>query len=85
MKWPYYYDSNENGILNMSFEELYELMKEYHAADIQCSIHTNGSAAIENTLRAIEHIIRFVPDRDPRFRMEHVQTINETMLSKMAN
>ena len=84
MKWPFYHNSNKNGILNMNFNELYERLKEYQSANIQCSIHTNGSAAIENTLKAIEHIMRFIFDRDARFRLEHVQTINETMLSKMA-
>ena len=84
MKWPCYYNSNDNGILNMKFDDLYRHLKEYQASDIQCSIHTNGSQAIENTVRAIEHIMRFAYDRDPRFRLEHVQTVNETTLSKMA-
>ena len=83
MKWPYYYNTNDNGILNTSFEKIYELLKEYLAAGIQCSIHTSGSGAIENTLKAVEHIMRFAPDRDARVRLEHVQTINETMLNKM--
>ena len=83
MKWPYYYNSNENGILNTGFEKIYLLLKEYLAAGIQCSIHTNGSGAIENTIKAVEHILKFIPDRDARVRLEHVQTINETNLSKM--
>ena len=84
MLWPYYYDKEEEGLKNIELDAYaIKLLQELVQHDIQAAIHTNGDAAIEGVLDCIEHVMRFTPDRDPRFRLEHCQTVNEKQLSKM--
>lgn len=83
MLWPYYYDRAEEGLKNIELDAGVKLLQELVQHGIQVAIHTNGDAAIEGVLDCIEHVMRFTPDRDPRFRLEHCQTVNEKQLSKM--
>ncbi|MCF6764958.1 amidohydrolase [Thiotrichales bacterium 19S3-7] len=83
MNWPYYYDSDTNGMSNIKVPELNRLLQDLLRHDIQVAIHTNGDASIDEVLSTIEHVLRFAPDRDPRFRLEHCQTVTEPQLKKM--
>lgn len=84
MRAPYYYDRNTKGISNISLEHTVKLLQDLLKHDIQAAIHTNGDGAIEEILACIEHILRYTPDRDPRYRLEHCQTVTELQLEKMA-
>ncbi|MDC0534833.1 amidohydrolase [Francisellaceae bacterium] len=83
MKWPYYYDKDEAGIKNISVEDGISLFEDLVKHDIQAAIHTNGNAAIEDMIACVSHVLRFAPDRDPRFRLEHCQTVSNEQLKQM--
>src|SRR3546814_2143679 len=48
------------------------------------AVHTNGDAAIDVALDAIEAAISSAPERDHRHRLEHVQTVREDQLDRIA-
>src|SRR3546814_11081672 len=51
---------------------------------VQVAVHTNGDAAIDVALDAIEAAISSAPERDHRHRLEHVQTVGEDQLDRIA-
>src|SRR3546814_13604380 len=54
------------------------------SSDLQVAVHTNGDAAIDVALDAIEAAISSAPERDHRHRLEHVQTVREDQLDRIA-
>jgi predicted amidohydrolase YtcJ len=81
---PYFDRPDATGVAVLSAEELVQLVGRTHAAGVQVAVHTNGDAAIDVALDAIERAIASGPPRDHRHRLEHVQTVREDQLDRLA-
>src|SRR3546814_13298624 len=53
------------------------------SSDLQVAVHTNGDAAIDVALDAIEAAISSAPERDHRHRLAHVKTVREDQLERI--
>src|SRR3546814_9974210 len=74
---PYFDRPDATGVAVLAAEELTDLVRRSHDAGVQVAVHTNGDAAIDVALDAIEAAISSAPERDHRHRLEHVQTVRE--------
>lgn len=63
-------------------EKLFSIIATHHKAGHQCVIHTNGDAAIDDVLDAIEAAQKEHPVADPRFLLIHAQTVREDQLDR---
>lgn len=86
MSKPYYTpfkgDPEWRGYPTHTREKLFELIAKYHKAGHQIVIHTNGDAASEDVLDAIEAAQKEHPVADPRFLMVHAQNVREDQLDR---
>lgn len=83
LKWPGYMHGRPNGIWNIAPEELAEVLHTYHAAGLQCHIHTNGDEASEVTIEAIEAALRRTPRWDHRHTLQHCQMADAAQFRRM--
>ncbi|MCA9778729.1 MAG: amidohydrolase [Candidatus Eremiobacteraeota bacterium] len=81
--WPYYYDTGENGVANLSQEQMDEWIGEVNAANLQCMIHTNGDGATESALIALKKALDEHPRLDHRHRITHAQLVNDNQMQRM--
>src|SRR3546814_620699 len=81
---PYFDRPDATGVAVLAAEELTDLVRRSHDAGVQVAVHTNGDAAIDVALDAIEAAISSAPERDHRHRLEHVQTVREDQLDRIA-
>jgi hypothetical protein len=65
LKWPGYMGGRPNGIWNIEPEALKEVLHAYHAAGLQCHIHTNGDEASEVAIEAVEAALARYPALGP--------------------
>jgi len=72
----------ENYQLNYADADIEDLMQAWHDAGWQLLVHANSSEAIEQTLRAYEHLLAKTERPDHRHRIEHCALIDEAQLSK---
>ena len=84
LKWPGYVGGQPNGIWNIGPDELAEVLHAYHAAGIQCHIHTNGDEASEVTIDAIEAALLRTPRWDHRHTLQHCQMADAAQFRRMA-
>jgi len=82
--WPYYYDTGENGVANLSQEQMNEWVGEVNRANLQCMIHTNADGATESALIALQKALDEHPRFDHRHRLEHAQLLNDNQMQRMA-
>lgn len=75
-------DSQWCGYPHLPREQLFELVRKYHEAGVQCVMHTNGDAATQDALDAIEAAQRAHPVADPRFLLVHAQNAREDQLDR---
>jgi hypothetical protein len=80
---PYHGDAGYRGHPVVSREELFELVANYHGADIQLAIHANGDAAIDNVIDAFREAQKIHPRVDPRLILIHSQMAREDQLDAM--
>jgi hypothetical protein len=85
LKWPGYCGGEDHGVLLLSEDEVVEKLSPFHEAGFQLAIHTNGDAATESVLRALERILERHPRFDHRHRLEHCQMASGAMLRRMAS
>lgn len=85
LKWPGYMGGKPNGLWNIAPEELFEVLHAYHAAGIQCHIHTNGDEASEVTIDAIEAALVRSPRWDHRHTLQHCQMADAAQFRRMAS
>jgi predicted amidohydrolase YtcJ len=83
LKWPGYIGGQPNGIWNIEPEQLREVLHAYHAAGVQCHIHTNGDEAIEVTIDAIEAALLRTPRFDHRHTLQHCQMAETAHFRRM--
>lgn len=83
LKWPGYIGGKPNGIWNIEPEQLREVLHAYHAAGLQCHIHTNGDEAIEVTIEAIEAALARTPRWDHRHTLQHCQMAEAAHFRRM--
>jgi predicted amidohydrolase YtcJ len=80
---PYIGHPNDYGTFSATEEELYDYGRKAHAAGWQLGTHANGDAAIERVLNVYERINREMPEKIPRFRIEHCTVINDSIIQRM--
>ena len=72
------------GTVSIPDEEIFERIKLYHAAGQAVEIHTNGPAAAEAFIAAIEEAVAAYPDiRDTRHTSIHAQTMERQHIERM--
>ena len=80
---PYVGRPDDRGIIVADVEKLYGLARKAHAAGWQVGIHANGDEAIGNVLGIYERLMKELPRRDPRFRIEHCTVVNDALVARM--
>jgi len=83
LKWPGYMQGRPNGIWNIEPEALKEVLHAYHAAGLQCHIHTNGDEASEAGIDAIEAALARSPRWDHRHTLQHCQMADAAQFRRM--
>lgn len=79
---PFKGDSTWCGYPCFPREKLFSMIASQHKAGRQCVIHTNGDAAIDDVLDAIEAAQQEHPVADARFLLIHAQTAREDQLDR---
>jgi hypothetical protein len=74
---------NDFGILVMEEEELYTHARKAYEAGWQIGIHANGDVGVDITLKVYERLQQELPQRDPRFRIEHCTLVNDGLIQRM--
>jgi predicted amidohydrolase YtcJ len=82
-QWPYYYKTFQNGVANISQDDLNTWVGEVHKRGFQSVIHTNGDEATEMALIALTEAQRKYPQPNLRERLEHNQYVTESQLIRM--
>lgn len=72
------------GAMSIPADSLDGLVARVHAAGLQVAIHTNGDQAIDHALDAIEKAHTTSSGSGIRHRLEHVQTVREDQIARMA-
>ena len=80
---PYSDDPGNTGVLNYSQEELTSKIREAYERNIQVGVHVIGDKAADMLTAAIETVYREDPKPDPRFRMIHMEVLNEDILRRL--
>jgi predicted amidohydrolase YtcJ len=75
--------NNYVGLQLSSREQLYETGRKAHAAGWQLATHANGDLAIDRILGVYEQILKELPKRDPRFRIEHCTLPTDALIQRM--
>lgn len=83
LKWPGYMGGKPNGIWNIEPAALREILHAYHAAGLQCHIHTNGDEASEVAIDAIEAALTRTPRPDHRHTLQHCQMADAAQFRRM--
>jgi predicted amidohydrolase YtcJ len=86
-KEPYRGETEYRGKLNLSPDELREIIRDAHIAGWQLGIHAIGDAAIELTVEELVAALRDAPRDDHRHYLNHftVMPSEETMRAMAAN
>ena len=80
---PYHGDSNYRGYPIHKREELVSLVKFFHEKGMQVAVHTNGDAAIDDLIYAVEQAQAASPRQDPRHICVHCQLARDDQLDAM--
>ncbi|MHA1520771.1 MAG: amidohydrolase [Promethearchaeota archaeon] len=81
---PYSNDPENKGILFYSDEEVIKFTKESNRAGLQIQMHTIGSAAVKQGIRAIEDALLDFPREDHRHTIIHACLIDKDDIAKCA-
>lgn len=80
---PYATPGHENGVLQMSVEEIAKNVQMAEENAFAVSIHTNGNGATEAAIQAIEQIRSKTPDLGFRHSLEHNQLCTDDQFARM--
>lgn len=81
---PYHGDADYRGYPVIEQAKLQAALERYQAAGLQLALHTNGDAAIDNTLDAIEAAQHAHPRPDMRHILVHAQMSRHDQIARMA-
>ena len=74
---------NPCGVLQMSPNEINDVVFEAHAKGYQLAIHAQGDYGIDVAIDAIQYAMWKHPRKDPRHRIEHCQCVTPEGLKRM--
>ncbi len=80
---PYIGRPDDFGILVADEEQLYPVARKAHEAGWQLGTHANGDVGIDITMKVYERLQRELPQRDPRFRLEHCTVVNDSLVQRI--
>ena len=80
---PYADNPNTNGITNWTQGQLNAMVQEAYDRDIQVGVHVIGDRAAAMLTEAIEHVYYPNPKPNARFRMIHMNVVNEDILARL--
>ena len=75
--------ANPRGVLQLTPNELNDLVLEAHARGFQVALHAQGDYGIDVALDAIQYAMWKYPRPDPRHRIEHCQCVTSEGLRRM--
>ncbi|MBI4271848.1 MAG: amidohydrolase [Candidatus Rokubacteria bacterium] len=75
--------ANPRGVLQLTPNELNDLVVEAHAKGFQVALHAQGDYGIDVALDAIQYAMWKAPRPDPRHRIEHCQCVTPEGLRRM--
>ena len=81
---PYADDPNTLGVLTYSNDELYQLVKTAHQANMAVAMHAIGDRAMNQVLDTYERILQEFPRKDHRHTIIHCQITSQEILDRMA-
>lgn len=79
---PYVNAPGETGILYLEKNEMIATVAEIHRNGLQSSIHAIGDRAIDVVLDAYEHVLKMMPRKDHRHRIEHFTMASPEMIQR---
>lgn len=82
---PGYFSGPDHGMLNMEEEHFRAAVAALHKAGVKTHIHTNGDAASELAIDAIEQAMLGTGNADHRHTLEHVQLAGRAQFKRMRN
>lgn len=80
---PYVTPGHENGVLQMSVQEIEKYVRLAEEHGMSASIHTNGNGASEAAIQAIENIRKDTPNLGFRHSLEHNQLCTDNQFARM--
>jgi predicted amidohydrolase YtcJ len=80
---PYIGRPDDFGILVADEKQLYPVARKAHEAGWQLGTHANGDVGIDITMKVYERLQRELPQRDPRFRLEHCTVVNDSLVQRI--
>ncbi|HAQ56915.1 MAG TPA: hypothetical protein DCR44_05920 [Acholeplasmatales bacterium] len=84
MSAPYKDDPATKGLLTYTDEELYDLVKTAHLANMSVAMHAIGDRALTQVLDAYERVLNEYPRKDHRHTIIHCQITTKAILERMA-
>ena len=81
---PYDSHSGGHGHLNLSHDELTDLVSSLHAQDVQILFHAIGDLAVREALDSVESAIETHGQRDARHHISHIQLVDEADRARFA-
>jgi len=83
LRWPYYYQSFQNGVANIQQDALNKGVLEVHRRGLQAVIHTNADQATDMGLDAVTAAQKAHPMPEMRHRLEHNQLPSQAQIRRM--
>ncbi|MEM6888292.1 MAG: amidohydrolase [Pseudomonadota bacterium] len=83
LKAPGYFTGEDHGAWNMTPEHFGAALKALHRAGVKTHIHTNGDAASELAIEALEAAMLESPNPDLRHTLEHVQLAGRDQFKRL--
>ncbi len=78
-----YVGTDDRGILLMEKDVVEGLIERIHKLGFQVSIHANGDRAIDMVLDAFERVLKKIPRKDHRHRIEHCSLLNPQRIQRI--
>lgn len=83
LKAPGYFKGDDHGAWNMEVPHFEAAVMALHRAGVKMHIHTNGDAASELAINALEAAMQAHPNADARHTLEHVQLAGRDQFKRM--
>lgn len=84
MREPFADRPGERGMATLPREEIYDRMRQAHAAGLQLCVHAIGDAAITDCIDLFERLLEEQPRADHRHRIEHASLLPPDLIPRIA-